>query len=143
MTKWKSMLPADTSIGHLQTEFIRWRVSTLPEILITSRNYVAWDIIQQMKNGNRQPYYVTLYSVMLDILALFHSNADCKRIFSFVTKTKTAFHPSMSTKTLSSLLVNKVSINTKGATCFHQKHSHAFLATDKSATCQKQININK
>ena len=35
-----------------------------------------------------------------------------------VTKTKTAFHPSMSTKTLSSLLVHKMSINAKGTTFF-------------------------
>ena len=47
-----------------------------------------------------------------------------------------SFRPSMSTKTLSSLLVHKVSINAKGTTCFQQKHSRAFLATAKSATYQ-------
>ena len=118
VTRWKCLLPADTSIDQLQTEFISWRVSTLPEIVITARNDVAWGMMQQMKNGIGQPQYATLCSVMLGILVLFHSNADCERIFSFVTKTKTAFRPSMSTKTLSSLLVHKLSINAKGTTCF-------------------------
>ena len=136
VTRWKCLLPADMSIDQLQTEFIRWRVRTLPESVITARNDVAWGRMQQMKNGNGQPQYATLCSVMLGILVLFHSNADCERIFSFVTKTKTAFRPSMSTKTLSSLLVHKVSINAKGTTCFQQKHSRAFLATAKSATYQ-------
>jgi len=72
----------------------------------------------------------------MEILVLFHSNADCEQIFSFVTKMKTAFY--MSTKALSSLLIHKVSINVK-------EHSHAFLATAKSATYQnlKTNKVNK
>ncbi|KAI0229223.1 hypothetical protein LSAT2_020360 [Lamellibrachia satsuma] len=65
----------------------------MPESFITARNDVAWGMMQQqMKNGNGQPQYATLCSVMLGILVLCHSNADCERIFLFVTKTKTAFH---------------------------------------------------
>jgi hypothetical protein len=94
-------------------------------------------MMKQIKNDNGQLQFDILGSVMLGILVLFHINADCERIFSFVTKTKTAFRPSMSTKTLSSLIVHKVSLNAKGTTCFQQKHSSAFLAKAKGATYQK------
>ena len=83
--------------------------------------------MKQIKNGTGQPQFDILASVMVDILILFHSSTDCERIFSFVIKTKTAFCHSISTKTLSSLTVHKVSLNTKGTTCSQQKHSNTFL----------------
>jgi len=41
---------------------------------------------------------------------------NCERMFSFVIKIRTAFFPSLSTKTLSSLIVHKVSLNVQGTT---------------------------
>ncbi|KAK2168405.1 hypothetical protein LSH36_17g11011 [Paralvinella palmiformis] len=43
VTRWKCLLPVDTSIDQLQTEFIRWRVGTSPESVIAARNDGAWD----------------------------------------------------------------------------------------------------
>jgi len=87
-------------------------------------------LIKQIKNGTGQQQFDILASVMVDLLMFFHSSADCERITSFVIKTKTAFCHSTSTKTLSSLTVHKVSLNTKtrGTTCPQQKHSNTFLA---------------
>ena len=47
------------------------------------------------------------------------------------------FCHSTSTKTLSSLTVHKVSLNTKGTTCSQQKHSNTFLTKAKGSTYQK------
>jgi len=95
--------------------------------------WLVW--MKQIKNGTGQPQFYILASVMLDILILFHSNGDCENIFSFVIKTKAAFCHSTSTKTLSSLIVHKVSLNAKG-TCSQQKYSNIFLAEAKGATYQ-------
>jgi len=46
----------------------------------------------------------------------FHSSADCKRIFSIVRKNKTEFRPSLSTKVLSSLATQKLSMAAHGNT---------------------------
>ena len=83
--------------------------------------------MKQIKNGSGQPQFDILVSVMVDILILFHSSVDGERILSFVIKTKTVFCHSTSTITLSSLIVHKVSLNTR-ATCSEQKHSNTFLA---------------
>ena len=77
--------------------------------------------MKQIKNGPGQPQFDILVSVMVDILILFYSNVDCERIFCHSTPTKT----------LSSLTVHKVSLNTKGTTCSQQKHSNTFLAKAK------------
>ena len=51
-----------------------------------------WLILtKHIKNGTGQPQFDILASVMVDVLILFHTSADCERIFSFVIKTKTAF----------------------------------------------------
>jgi len=93
--------------------------------------------MKQIKNGTGQSQFDILASVMVDILMLFHSSVDCERIFSFVIKTKTAFCHSISAKTLSSLNVHEVFLNTKGPTCSQQKHSNTFLAKAKGVTYQK------
>ena len=46
------------------------------------------------------------HKVMLAILCIFHSNADCERIFSLVTNNKTEFRPNMKTETLNSLITH-------------------------------------
>ena len=83
--------------------------------------------MKQIKNGTGQQQFDILASVMVDIFILFHSNADCEIIVSFVIKTKTPFCHSTSTKTLSSLTVHKVSLSAKDTTCSQQKHSNTFL----------------
>jgi len=93
--------------------------------------------IKQIKNDTGPQQFDILASVIGDILILFHSSTDCERIFSFIIKTKTAFCHSISTKTLSSLTVHKVSLNTKGTTRSQQKHSNTFLAKLNGATYQK------
>jgi len=94
--------------------------------------YVACNKVvsmKQIKNGTGQPQFYILASVMVEILILFHSSADCERIFSFVIKTSTAFCHSTSTKTSNRFTVHKVVVlNTKGTTYSQQKHSNTFLA---------------
>ena len=69
-----------------------------------------------IKKATGQPQFDILASLIVDILIFFHSSADFERIFSFVIKTKTAFHHSTFTKTLLILTMHKVSLNTKGTT---------------------------
>ena len=92
--------------------------------------------MKQIKNGTGQPQFGILASVVVVILVLFHSSTDCERIFSFVIKTKTAFRHSISTKTISSLIVHKVSLNAKATTCSQQKHFNTFLTKAKESTYQ-------
>ena len=71
---------------------------------------------------------------MLGILVVFHSNADCERIFSLVTKNKTQYRASLSTEMISALVTRKVSMAAKGTVCHQEGFSDALLKTAKSAS---------
>ena len=59
--------------------------------------------------------------------AVFHSNADCERVFSFVTKAKTKFRASMSTETLGDIVTQKYFMAARGTVCYEQTHSSSLL----------------
>lgn len=71
--------------------------------------------------------------VMLQLLAIPHSNAECERIFSMVKKTRTEFRSSLSNKTLGDLLMVK---SHQTGRCFEQVYSDNFLRLAKSATAR-------
>ena len=75
-----------------------------------------------------------LAKVVKGILVIFHSNADCERIFSLVNKNKTEFRPNLSTKTLGSLITRKVMMSARSQTCHSVYHSNDVLRLAKSAT---------
>ena len=86
-----------------------------------------------MATGGRK-LFESLSSVMLGVLVIFHSNADCERVFSLVTKNKTKYRASLSTEMLSSLVTRKVMMSSKDTVCYIENFSDTLLRKAKSAT---------
>ena len=80
-----------------------------------------------------QKVYANVAKVMLGICVMFHSNADCERIFSLVTKNKTQYRPTLSTDMLSSLVTHKTVMVARNEVCY-QTYSGGWLIKAKSAT---------
>ena len=78
--------------------------------------------------------FENLAKVMKGILTIFHSNADCERVFSLVTKNKTQFRPRMSTEVLSALIVRKISMQANQTVCYQENISDTLLRKAKQAT---------
>ncbi|MGH0176637.1 UNVERIFIED_CONTAM: hypothetical protein FKN15_073136, partial [Acipenser sinensis] len=70
------------------------------------------------------------------ILVIFHSNADCERVFSLETKNKTQHRASLSTDMLRSLVTHKVMMSAKQQVCHTQTFSDTLLRKAKSATSE-------
>lgn len=70
---------------------------------------------------------------------MYHSNADCERLFSTVRKNKTDFRASMSTKTLSSILTHKTMMSAQSQVCHAVQHRDELLKQAKSATYMAQM----
>jgi hypothetical protein len=122
-------------VTSLQLEFIQYQTDEMSDDITTSgRVDKQWHLIGQLKDANLNLKYTLLPKLMKAILAVFHSNADCERIFSFVTKTKTKERASMSTKTLTDLVVQKQYMLAKNVKCFEKSNSNALLRKCKSAT---------
>ena len=73
---------------------------------------------------------------MKAILVIFHSNADCERVFSVVGKNKRKERASMQTSTLSALMTHKLSMESKDMKCFSATYSNEVLKNAKAATYQ-------
>lgn len=68
---------------------------------------------------------------MISVLTLPHSNAECERIFSYVTKTQTQFRSQLNLKTLENLLTVKSNM---AKPCHELNFDAEFLKKAKSAT---------
>lgn len=119
----------------LESEFSRYQV-TLFENTADSIDK-AWFDIGLMRDANGCLMFEKLSSVMLGILVLFHSNADCERIFSIVRKNKTEFRPNLGSKVLGSIVCQKVSMAANGNTCYQEMPSNQLLVKAKKATAAK------
>lgn len=130
--KFPCLSLSDDNVDKLETEFMDYQTSVLPSsILECKRTDTQWHL---MLNENGQQRYGRLAKVMLGILCVFHSNADCERIFSLVTKNKTESRCNMQADTLSSLITHKQFMVAQGVVCHQQTHSKATLQKAKSAT---------
>ena len=99
---------SDAAMDKLEMEFISYQTDVLPSSVTTCDIAdTAWHLMAQVKDANGQAKFAQLSKVMLAVLCIFHSNADCERVFSLVTKNKTEFCPSMTTRTLNSLVTHK------------------------------------
>lgn len=74
-----------------------------------------------------------LVQVMMLILSISHSNASDERLFSLVRKNKTEFRASLSTATLSDVLTQKATCQSKGQNCHDMKFSDQLLTKCKGA----------
>ena len=80
---------------------------------------VSWHALSFVKDQvTGLPKYTLLGNVAKGILTMYHSNADCERLFSIVRKNKTDFRASMSTPVLGALLTHKTIMSGKSQLCF-------------------------
>ena len=135
-------------IDKVAEQFLSYHVEELPQAKISkdenenirnSRMDVKWHEISKMKDGK----YQLLSKIMKGILVIFHSNADCERVFSYVTKTATRFRPSLSTQGLSDLTIHKCFMQATEKKCFQQTYTEEFLRKAKSATYVKLSQARK
>jgi hypothetical protein len=125
-------------LDRVQTQFLNYQVDDLPvSVLSAARIDVAWHQLSLVKDAStRLPKYDILVLVIKGILTMYHSNADCERLFSTVRKNKTDFRASMTTKTLSSILTHKTMMSAQSQVCHSVRHSDELLKQAKSATYQ-------
>lgn len=83
--------------------------TTLDNGILTKRADEAWSELGVMESGGKK-HFAYLSTFMLVVCVIFHSSADCERIFSLVTKNRTQCHASLSKEMLSSLVTRKVMI---------------------------------
>lgn len=124
-------------LDRLQSEFLKYKIDSLPDSVLSAQRPIdsAWHEMSMIVNpATGKAKYRLLSAVMKSILTIFHSNADCERLFSSVRKNKTDFRATLSTKTLSNLLVHKTAMESKSENCYTIKHSDSVLAKAKSAT---------
>ena len=136
-TLFPCLAVSDAAMDKLEMEFISYQTDVLPSSVTTcDRADTAWHLMAQVKDANGQAKFAELSKVMLAVLCIFHSNADCERVFSLVTKNKTEFRPSMTTRTLNSLVTHshKQFMVAKHTVCYQQTYSKKTLQKVKSAT---------
>ena len=69
-------------MDKLEGQFMTYQTDVLPESITScDRPDTQWHLMSQLKDGYGHLKYPLLCRVMLAILCIFHSNADCERIF--------------------------------------------------------------
>lgn len=120
------------AIDALEVEFTKLQALDLPpDLLKEERVDAQWRIVSQLRTPDGDYKFSRIANVMLGILSIPHSNAECERLFSIVRKTRTEFRSSMGDKTLEHLLLAK---SHQAGPCYSQSYSHDFLKAAKSAT---------
>lgn len=136
--RFACLLPAECTKDQLEEEFLAYQITALPDAITTSERIdVAWHMISNIidpLSGRKR--FGNLSNVMKGILVMFHSNADCERIFSLVRKNKTDYRASLSTGTLGSLITRKTMMNATSKLCHTSEHNQQLLIKAKSATYQ-------
>ena len=84
-----------------------------------------WVGVMKLTTAMGEPRFPTLTKVMVAVLSLPHSNADCERSFSVVRKVHTECRQSMNSDTLTALLQCKMNVDTA---------CHQFVVTDDMVT---------
>ena len=123
-------------LDKVHEEFLMYQIEDLPQtVLQAGRIDVAWHLMSQLKDVvTGLPKFQSLAEVMKGILTMYHSNADCERLFSMVRKNKTDFRSSMKIPTLSNLLTHKTMMNARSQVCHSIRHMDELLKKAKSAT---------
>ena len=109
----------------------RYQIAELPPAVVSANRVdSAWHLLGQEEDSP----VPNLAAVMLAILVLPHSNAECERIFNSVQRNDTEFRPSMSHGLIESLSVTKVATLANKQACYQTKFADDFLSDAKSAT---------
>lgn len=120
----------DDAVDRLQQQFCMLQLEDLTKIKEFERIDIQWSHIGELKSADGRLKYEQLSKVMLAILTIPHSNAECERVFSLVTKTNTKFRSNFTHDTLEKLLLAKTSVQ---GCCYEQTFQESFLKRAKSA----------
>ena len=133
LNRFPCLLKDGVTADQIEDEFRRYQITELDNAISQKRIDSAWREIGLIKVGE-VCIFKNLSCVMLGILVMFHSNADCERVFSLVTKNKTQYRASLSTDMLSSLVTHKVVMSARQEVCHSQQFDDGLLRKAKSAT---------
>jgi len=111
------LLGNGVTVDEVEEEFRLFQSTALDDGVVVKWADEAWRELGLMEAGGKK-LFANFSTVMLGVCMIFHSNADCERIFSLVTKNKTQYRASLSTEMLSSLVTRKVMMASKGSTCY-------------------------
>nr|XP_057926630.1 uncharacterized protein LOC131128085 [Doryrhamphus excisus] len=139
--RFPCLLGNGVTVDKVDDEFRLFQSTALDDDILTKRVDEAWIELGAMESGGTKLFW-NLATVMLGVCVIFHSNADCERIFSLVTKNKTARRACLSTEVLSSLVTRKVMIASKGSACYKETFTDTLLKKAKSATYNKFNKAN-
>lgn len=87
VSHFPTILPEEVTVDQMEDEFRMYQTSSFEDSILSKCADEALVDIGHLKRGG-QEIFSNLSAVMLGTLVIFHSNADCERIFSLVTKTR-------------------------------------------------------
>ena len=123
-----------SAMDALENQFVSYQIAQIPDSVLREEGAdKQWAVMMTQKGVSGELSYDRLGRVMLGILTIPHTNAECERVFSQVRKNKTDFRGSMSDETLSSLLITKAQ---QTGPCYLRDFDDKFLRRAKSATCR-------
>ncbi|XP_077422813.1 uncharacterized protein LOC144052536 [Vanacampus margaritifer] len=124
----------------LEEEFLVYQCDPLtPAVTEAERVDTAWNELSKLKDpATGKAKFGALFKVAKSVLVIYHSNADCERIFSHVNKNKTEFRASLSTKVLGSLMTRKMMMTSSGYKCHSVTHSKDQLKKSKRCTMENK-----
>ncbi|XP_071504711.1 uncharacterized protein [Diadema antillarum] len=105
-------------MDKLEQEFSLYQIDQDVDDIIasstTDRIDEKWHKIGGIKDITRHTMkYPLLCKTLKAVLLIFHGNSDCERVFSVVEKNKTKQRASLSTRTLSSLMVHRLAMESR------------------------------
>ena len=97
-----------------------------------------WARVCDLKDGDGNYPFKSLGEVMLAILAIFHANADCERIFSMHRKVKGEMQGNFGMQNVNARLQSKTFMQAMRSTCYE-----FHLAVDLLRKCKvkKQCQV--
>ena len=122
-------------VGQLRQQFEIYKISPFSDrILKEKRCDKQWAMIGDVTNKDGTKPFKKLSEIILAILTIFHSNADCERIFSSVRKVKTELRGKLSVDSISSILVQKQLQGGRQIKCYEYNPCDALLVRCKKST---------
>lgn len=123
-------------LNSLDAQFAAYQFECIDENVSSLRMDVQWHEISKITDASGLLKYSSLAKIMLAVLIIPHSNAPTERVFSILRKNHTEFRPSMSSKAVTALLVEKTKSFATGEVCYTKKFSKEVLSSAKRATAQ-------
>ncbi|CAN7981898.1 unnamed protein product, partial [Ixodes pacificus] len=132
LAEWfPALLPVEQQeFKHKALNFLEMELMKLQAFDIPPAD-VQWNTISHIKGADGLLKFGHTSAVMLGILSIPHSNAECERQFSVIKKNRTQFRTSMSDTTLGNILLAKCY---RGKHCYARQYSQDFLKKAASAT---------